>query len=112
VPLVFFVAGLSWFLASAGVYLPDLRQMVPVLVVLLLFLSPIFYPLSAIPEWFRFYIHLNPLAHIIEEARGVLFHARPPSWIRLGYASLAAWAVAWLGLVWFQKTRKGFADVI
>jgi len=112
VPMILFVVGLCWFLASAGVYLSDLKQIVPVLVMLMLFVSPIFYPISATPEWFRFYVNLNPLAQIIEEARGALFYARPPSWPLLALFTLAGWAVAWLGLVWFQLTRKGFADVI
>jgi len=111
-PLVLWVLGLSWLLASMGVFLRDLKQIVPVVVTLLLFLSPIFYPLSAVPDWFRAYIELNPMAWVIEQVRGGLFFGRLPSWQSFAIAMVSGWLVAWLGLVWFQKTRKGFADVV
>jgi lipopolysaccharide transport system permease protein len=112
VPLALVVTGIAWFLASMGVYLRDLKQFVPVLTTLLLFLSPIFYPLSAVPEPFRSLVAANPLAWIVESSRGALFAGRFPDARELALATLAGWAVAWLGLVWFAKTRRGFADVV
>jgi lipopolysaccharide transport system permease protein len=57
-------------------------------------------------------IMANPLTFIIEEARGVVILGRMPEWTGLGIYTLAATAVAWAGFAWFQKTRKGFADVL
>lgn len=111
-PLVLLVLGLCWFLASLGVFLQDMRQIVPVIVMLFLFLSPVFYPMSAVPDWFRFYVELNPLAVTIEQVRGVLFFDRTPSWIDLCESLAIGWTVAWLGLSWFEATRRGFADVL
>ncbi len=111
-PLALFTVGLSWFLSSLGVYLRDLRQVVPVLVTLLLFTSPIFYPLSAVPAPFRGWVALNPLAQVIEQVRDVLIFGRVPQWRELAIAAGLAWLTAWLGLVWFSKTRRGFADVV
>jgi lipopolysaccharide transport system permease protein len=78
----------------------------------LTFLSPVFYPVTAVPERFRSIIMLNPLTFIIEQARDVLIWGRLPDWFGLGVYTGAAMACAWCGYAWFQKTRKGFADVL
>jgi lipopolysaccharide transport system permease protein len=112
VPLALLTLGLAWFLAACGVYLRDTTQIVALLTVALLFLSPVFYPASALPEPYRSYLWLNPLTFVIEEARGLLFLGRLPSWRGLGIHLLVGFAVAWLGWLWFEKTRPGFADVL
>jgi lipopolysaccharide transport system permease protein len=111
-PLLFLTVGISWLLASLGVFLRDVAQVVGVATTLLLFLSPIFYPVSMLPESFQKVLLLNPLALIIEQTRGVLIFGKMPHW-GMYFASLAgSIVVAWLGYAWFQKTRKGFADVL
>jgi lipopolysaccharide transport system permease protein len=111
-PLALFTMGMSWALASLGVYLRDISQIVGVLTTALMFLSPIFYPISALPVEFQTIIHLNPLTLVIESTREVLVWGNTPDvdlWlIQLGLSS----AIAWFGFAWFQKTRKGFADVL
>jgi lipopolysaccharide transport system permease protein len=77
-----------------------------------MFLSPVFYPVAAVPERFRPFIMANPLTFIIEQAREVLIWGHLPNWLGLGVYTLAAIVVAWAGYAWFQKTRKGFADVL
>ena len=78
----------------------------------MLFLAPVFYPVTALPEEFRPWLMANPLTFIIEQAREVLIWGRLPNWGGLGIYTLAATAVAWAGYAWLQKTRKGFADVL
>lgn len=111
-PLCLMTLGVSWFLASAGVFLRDIRQVVGVGVTVLMFVSPIFYPTAAVPERFRPLIHLNPLTPILEQSKDLLFWGRLPSPLEWGVALLAGWACAWLGHLWFMKTRRGFADVV
>jgi lipopolysaccharide transport system permease protein len=111
-PLVFMTAGLVWFLSSLGVFLRDLGQVVSLATLCLLFLSPIFYPASAIPDPFRAWIEINPLTGVIEEARKVAIAGQLPDWGLLGLQSLAAAIVAQLGFIWFTRTRWGFADVL
>jgi lipopolysaccharide transport system permease protein len=77
-----------------------------------MFLSPLFYPLSALPEKYRIWLHLNPLTFIIEEGRNVLIFGNTPNWIGWGLAFAAGLLFAACGFWWFQKTRKGFADVL
>jgi lipopolysaccharide transport system permease protein len=112
VPFLFFVMGLSWLLASLGVYLRDVSQFVTVLISVLMFLSPIFYPLSILPPEYRDLVALSPIASAVEMARDVLYWGKAPNWLAWLGATSGSAVMAWLGFSWFQKTRKGFADVV
>jgi lipopolysaccharide transport system permease protein len=111
-PLVLLIMGISWFLAALGVYLRDVAQIVGVSTTVLMFLTPIFYPVSAIPEKYRVFIYVSPLTFIIEQARALLIFGREPAWPDLVLFMFLTFFVAWMGFAWFQKTRKGFADVL
>jgi lipopolysaccharide transport system permease protein len=111
-PLVIFTLGLAWLFASLGVFLRDVGQTISIITMVMLFLSPIFYPASALPEEFRPWLYANPLTFIIEQGRAVLIWGQLPDWSGLGIYMLVATVVAWGGYAWFQKTRKGFADVL
>ncbi|MHA6236547.1 ABC transporter permease [Pseudomonas fluorescens group sp. PF-69] len=111
-PLVLFIMGLSWALASLGVYLRDVAQFIGIITSTLMFLSPIFYPVTAIPERYRGLLYLNPLTPVIEQTRSALYWGATPDFAMLtGYTVITA-IFAWLGFAWFQKTRKGFGDVL
>jgi lipopolysaccharide transport system permease protein len=111
-PYLLLIMGLSWFLASTGVYLRDVVQTTSLITTVLLFLSPVFYPATALPEPYRPLLHLNPLTFVIEHTRGVLLWGELPQWQSLGLYYVASMLIAYAGLFWFQKTRKGFADVL
>ena len=111
-PLIIFTLGLAWMLASLGVFLRDVGQTIGIFTMVMLFLSPVFYPVTALPEELRPWLMANPLTFIIEQAREVLIWGRLPNWTGLGGYTLVATAIAWAGYAWFQKTRKGFADVL
>ncbi len=111
-PLVLLVMGMSWALASLGVYLRDVGQFIGVLITVLMFLTPVFYPASALPPRLQSLMYLNPLTPAIEITRDVLYWGRAPSfWLLVLYMTASA-TLAWLGFAWFQKTRQGFADVL
>jgi lipopolysaccharide transport system permease protein len=112
VPFVMFIMGLSWALASLGVYLRDVSQLIGVVTSVLMFMSPIFYPVSALPEDYRHLLYLNPLTPVIEMTRDLLYWGKTPNFELLCFYWLATALVAWVGFAWFQKTRKGFADVL
>ena len=112
VPCILFTMGLSWMLASLGVFFRDLAQTVGLLTMAILFLSPVFYPVSALPEGFREWVWLNPLTAPIEHVRAALFLGEPPAWGLFCMALAIAYGVAWAGLAWFQRTRGSFADVL
>jgi lipopolysaccharide transport system permease protein len=112
IPLVFNTLGLSWFLASLGVYVRDVAQFISLLLTILMFLSPIFYPIASLPNEYHWLMSINPLTFVVEQAREVMIFdglMNFKNWfIQMSTSSI----VAYLGFFWFQKTRKGFADVI
>lgn len=111
-PLIIFCLGLSWILASLGVFIRDVSQTTVIITTVMMFLSPVFFPISALPEKYHIWIMLNPLTFIIEQARSVIIWGKVPNISGLFLYSLASLIIAWLGFVFFQKTRKGFADVL
>lgn len=111
-PLIFTSLGAAWFLAALGVYVRDIGQITTVFTTVLMFLSAIFYPVSALPERYQVWLRLNPLVLIISESRKVLIFGSLPDWFWLGIALLMGLAIAFSGFWWFQKARKGFADVL
>ncbi|MBK3745194.1 ABC transporter permease [Paraburkholderia aspalathi] len=111
-PLCLFALGFSWILSSLGVFLRDLGQLIGLITTILMFLSPIFYPITALPPAFQAALLLNPLTFIIEQTRGILMWGTHPDWPTLAIITIASAVIAYLGLAWFQKTRGGFADVL
>ena len=111
-PLLIATLGAAWFLASLGVFVRDVGQTVGIFTMVMMFVSPVFYPISALPEKFQFWMMLNPLTFVIEQSRAVMIFGKLPDWAGLGIYTVASLAVAWAGYWWFQKTRRGFADVL
>lgn len=112
IPLSLIVLGASWWLASLGVFVRDMAQVAIFFTTVMLFLSPVFFPASAMPEQFRSLLLVNPMTFIIEQSRAVLIEGRMPDFFGLIVMTWCGLVVAWLGFWWFQKTRKGFADVL
>ncbi len=111
-PFALIILGLSWMLAFIGVFLRDVAQFIGLLTTALMFMSPIFYPASALPETYRPFLYMNPLTTIIEQTRNVLFWGKEPDFITLAIYLTVGLAFSCLGFALFQKTRKGFADVL
>jgi lipopolysaccharide transport system permease protein len=111
-PLVMMTLGISWLLASLGVYLRDISQIVGVITTVLMFLSPIFYPISALPEEYHPLMQISPLTFVVEQTRDVMIWGKGIHWMDWSIQVLISIIAAWLGFAWFQRTRKGFADVI
>ncbi len=111
-PLLALCIGIAFALSALTVYLRDLAQITGFIATLLLFLSPVFYPLEQAPAAWQQWLLLNPLTIPIETTRALLVHGRWPSlvpWlIHAAICTLALWVGWWL----FQRTRRGFADVI
>jgi len=111
-PFVVLIAGLVWMLASLGVYLRDLGQVMGILTSLLMFLAPVFYPLQSVPERLRPLLYLNPITFIVEQVRNAAIWGVNIDWRGWLLYLVIAYFVAWFGLALFQKTRKGFSDVL
>lgn len=111
-PLMLVTIGFSWLLAATGVFMRDIAQTTGIFTTVLMFLAPVFYPISSLPKEYQGWMHLNPLTFIIEQARQVLIWGNMPDWLGLGIYCAVSLVFAWIGFWWFQKTRKGFADVL
>jgi lipopolysaccharide transport system permease protein len=111
-PLVVGALGITWMLAAVGVFVRDIAQTMGLITTILMFVSPIFFPVSALPASFQHWVALNPLTFFIEQARNVVLWGVAPDWAGLALRSVFACVVAWAGYWWFQRTRKGFGDVL
>lgn len=111
-PLVFLSMGVAWFLSALGVYVRDIGQITGLLTTLLMFASAVFFPVSSLPEQYQIWLKLNPLVLIITESRKSLILGELPDWTSMLVALAASFVFAFAGFWWFQKVRKGFADVI
>ncbi len=111
-PVIFLTLGVTWFLSSLGVFLRDLGQFVGLATTGLLFLSPIFYPASTIPERFHDLYFLNPFAGILEMSKRSLFEGLAPDPGELAILVGVGWAIAWAGHGWFVRTKASFADAL
>ncbi|PRH82938.1 ABC transporter permease [Arenimonas caeni] len=111
-PLLLLTLGVSWFLASLGVFLRDVSQVVGVLTTTLMFLTPIFYAVSSVPPEYQAVMLANPLTPVVEQVRDVMLWGRGLDWPAWGLQMLLSSLLAWAGFAWFQSTRKGFADVL
>nr|WP_315592652.1 ABC transporter permease [uncultured Cupriavidus sp.] len=112
IPFALGVLGVSWALAALGVYIRDVGQIMGMLMTILMFLTPIFYPVTALPESFQVLVYLNPLTWVVEQARNVMIFGTAPAWGTLLQSLVVASGLAWFGFWIFQRLRKGFADVL
>lgn len=111
-PVLLFTLGISWLLAGYSVFNPDAEHAVPVLLLLLMFLSPLFYSVESLPPRFRMVMDLNPLTYAFEEARRVMIAGHMPDFGVLGVGTLVAVLVAWMGLASFMGNCEKFADAV
>jgi len=112
IPFVFVILGFAWFLSAFGVFLRDIAHVMGMLTSVMLFMSPVFYPISSLPPQLQPWLMINPLTFVIEQSRKVLIYSQPPDWYGLFLYLIIGFIIAWIGLWWFQKMRKGFSDVL
>lgn len=112
IPLVIMTCGMIFFLSSIGTYLRDIVQLVGVAVTAMMFLSPIFFPIAALPETYQKVALINPLTYPIEQLRELMISGISANWTMLIIYNVMALIVLILGFAFFQKTRRGFADVL
>lgn len=111
-PLLPLVLGLSWLLAGMGTYVRDVGQVLGMVLSALMFLSPIFFPVQALPEAVRPWLLANPLAWVMTGTRDVLLAGQWPDWQAWAVLMAACWLLALAGAAFFRRVRQGFADVL
>ncbi|WP_243039092.1 ABC transporter permease [Dyella sedimenti] len=111
-PFVMMNLGLVFFLSSLGVYLRDIAQLTGIVVMVLMYMSPILYPVSMVPEEYRPWLSLNPLSIPVSALREITLYGQMPDWAALGIYALVSYVMLIAGFWWFHRTKNGFADVI
>ena len=111
-PMIPLLLGLGWLLSGVGTYFRDVGQLLGPVLSAIMFLTPIFFPIEALPERFRAYMVFNPLAEPITQTRRVLFDGMWPDWRAWLMHALVCLMIAVVGAAWFARVRKGFADVV
>jgi lipopolysaccharide transport system permease protein len=112
IPQLLLTIGAAWLLASLGVFLRDIAQGVSLVLMAWMYLTPIIYPESIVPERFRRFINLNPFTSLVRCYRRIFLEGQAPDWRGLAYFTIIAFIVFVFGYWWFARTRKSFADVI
>lgn len=109
---ILFVSGICLIVASLGVYFRDTQFICSMVLHVLFFTTPIFYPVSAVPERFRWILKINPFSMFVDTGRSVLIYGEAPAFstfVILGLLAIGFWQIGWS---WFHTTGKGFADVL
>ncbi|MBA3255630.1 MAG: ABC transporter permease [Pyrinomonadaceae bacterium] len=112
IPQLLFTLGAAWLIASLGVFLRDIAQGISLFLTAWMFLTPIIYPESIVPERYRLFININPFTSLVRSYRRILLEGAPPDWSGLAYFAAFALVSFFFGYWWFARTRKNFADVI
>lgn len=112
IPQLLFALGAAWLIASLGVFLRDITQGIMLLLMAWMYLTPIIYPESIVPERFRTFINLNPFTSLVRSYRRIFLDGVAPDWRGLAYFTAFALLVFVFGYWWFARTRKSFADVV
>lgn len=117
VPLLLFItfltsAGLGCFLAAVNVKYRDVRYVVPFFIQMLLFLTPVIYPVSILGDKYKWALAINPMSGVIEAARSAIFGVKPVDWHLLIISLIVSMALFIFGVFYFRKTERFFADII
>ncbi|NID15768.1 ABC transporter permease [Luteibacter yeojuensis] len=111
-PFLVLTYGVILFLSSLGVFIRDLAQVTGILTMLLMYLSPILFPIDLVPLQFRPWLSINPLTFPVTQLRLITLSGNWPDWIGLLWYSFAAISICTTGFWWFWRTKNGFADVV
>jgi lipopolysaccharide transport system permease protein len=112
IPQLFATFGAAWLIASLGVFVRDIVQGITLLLMAWMYLTPIIYPESLVPDRYKGIVNLNPFTPLVRNYRRIILEGGMPDWRGLAYFAAFAAVSFILGYWWFARTRKNFADVI
>jgi lipopolysaccharide transport system permease protein len=112
IPQLIATLGFAWLLASLGVFVRDIVQGISLVLMAWMYLTPIIYPESLVPERYRMVVNLNPFTPLVRNYRRIILEGTLPDWSGLTYFTAFAIGSFLFGYWWFARTRKNFADVI
>jgi len=104
--------GASWMLSSLALFVRDIPAIIPPIVLVLMFMSGVFFPIEFVPPRVRIIVLLNPIAVIIDQARDALLYGRAPALLPMFVIFVLSLVIAIIGRFIFVRTRPAFADVV
>ncbi|MMZ53785.1 Teichoic acid translocation permease protein TagG [compost metagenome] len=111
-PLILFTVGASLIVTALGAFFRDLSHFMGIFMNIVFYLSPVFYPVKAVPEKFQVYMLMNPFTTFIESFRAILIYNRPPNWTDLVFVSVISVFLCCIGMLVFNRSKEIFSDVI
>lgn len=108
----FMVLGFSWALSSLNVFVRDVGQIVGIALNLWFYYTPIFYPISIIPEKYRIILKMNPMYYVVEGYRSSLISGGWPDSFHILYLAVFSMSVFVAGGLLYKKLKPAFADVL
>lgn len=112
IPLILFSLSISWFVAMLGVFVPDISNIVRIVLQFLFFLSAVFYPISAVPEAFQWAFKINPVAQAVEGFRDILVIGDIGSMYDMFWLTLISLVLVLTSYALFSSTEKAFSDYV
>jgi len=112
IPLIILSLGLGMVFSSLNVRYRDIKYTIPFIIQVLLFITPIIYPISILPERYQRLAALNPLTGIIEAFRSTVIPNKNVDFLLLAVSITVSLLIFLLGLAYFRKTEKEFADIV
>jgi len=104
--------GIGLIAASLNVKYRDVSYALSFFIQILLYLTPIIYPVSIIPRQFQWLIFINPIAGVVTSARNSLLGTAPVNWTILLISFAVSFILLVLGIIYFRKAESYFADII
>lgn len=111
-PQLLFTVGVSWILASLGVFVRDMRHLITLALSVWMYMTPIVYPASALPANLKFLTWINPVAGIVSDYRRVILEGRLPEFGQYAFYTAISLFLFFFGYYFFMKTKRSFADVM
>jgi lipopolysaccharide transport system permease protein len=112
IPFMAFLIGMSWFLAAIGAFTRDAGYLMITIVPLFMFATPVFYPQSAIPAPFDFWIYGNALVGFVEILRDIVLAGKLPNMILYGWTLFISLFSFYFGYWFFDRYRNVIVDVL
>ena len=111
-PAVVLTVGMGYLVSALSVFLKDLGNIINVIVMILMYTSPVFYSLSAVPEDLRGICLWNPMTYVVENLRNVVLYNTMLQWDQYLISCVYAVVALFVGYRVFSRTKEGFADVL
>ncbi len=112
IPQLLFILGLSYMMAVAGIYLPDVGEMLRAIVRATFFITPIIWPPSMVPEHLSFLVDYNPLAYLVGAYRDLILAGELPGATATLYFTLFSAALFVVGFALFVRLKANFVDLL